>query len=310
MPPSDKKKSGSRNVFSILTSLIFIASVFLFFKVHPEWKITLLFSLNLSLVAASVLVGPVIGAAVLIISGLLHAFMVLKAISLKMEILAVLLSLAVSVAAYMLLRRVDETEDYRIFAINDEIKELQAVHDQAIIEEKSLRTAAEANRAKLEKYAKLEVIYDGLSDHESFNSKVRYILRNVITVFHKEKAIILMLVKDGKFIKIEADMEADMMTAEADEESLFLKNFDRWVMESKRGIIIADMKKEVRFKSDGDANLRSIICVPVIAAGEVAGVLRISSDSAGAFNQEDLRFLDLISEVIGKLILEGYAIAE
>ena len=104
MPPSDKKKSGSRNVFSILTSLIFIASVFLFFKVHPEWKITLLFSLNLSLVAASVLVGPVIGAAVLIISGLLHAFMVLKAISLKMEILAVLLSLAVSVAAYMLLR--------------------------------------------------------------------------------------------------------------------------------------------------------------------------------------------------------------
>ena len=310
MASSGSRNNGRRVLFSVLTALVFAGCVFLFFKSPPDWKLTLLFSLNLSLVAASVLIGPVIGAAVLIISGLLHVFMVLKAIALKMEIVTVILSFAVSVAAYMMLRRADETEEYRLFAINDEIKELQAVHDQAVIEEKTLRTAAEANRAKLEKYVKLEVIYDGLADHDSFNSKVRYILRNVITVFHKEKSIVLMLVKDNKFIKIEADMEADMMTAEADEESLFLKSFDRWVMDSKRGTIIADMNKEVRFKSDGDASLRSIICVPVMTAGETAGVLRISSDSPGAFNQEDLRFLDLIAEVLGKMIIEGYAIAE
>ncbi len=307
------RENGKKTVkilYGILTAAVFAFCVFFFFKTGPEWKFTLLFALNLGLVAATVLIGPVIGAVALGVSGVLHVVMVLQALSMKIELVTAVISFVISVSAYMLLRRVNETQDHRIYMINDEIKELQAVHDQAVIEEKNLRTAGEANRAKLEKYAKLEAIYDGLSDHDSFNSKVRYVLRNVITVFHREKSIALILVKGDKFIKIEADADADMMTAEAGEESGFLKSFDKWVMESRRGIIIGDMNKEIRFKSDGDECLRSIICVPVIAAGEAAGVLRISSETPGAFNQEDLRFLDLISEVTGKLLVEEYAVAE
>lgn len=307
---TEHRNKTAKIFFGILAAVVFAGCIVLFFKAEPEWKFTMLFALNLGLVASTILVGPVVGAIVLGISGILHVVMILQAISLKMELLTVAVSFVISVAAYMFLRRVNETEDYRIYMINDEIKELQAVHDQAVIEEKKLRSAAEMNRAKLEKYAKLEVIYDGLSDHDSFNSKVRYVLRNVITVFHTEKSIALILVKGDKFIKIEADMDADMMTAETGEESRFLKSFDRWVMDSKRGIVVGDMNKEIRFKAEGEEYLRSIICVPVMAAGEVAGVLRISSESPGAFNQEDLRFLDLIAEVTGKLLVEEYACAE
>jgi transcriptional regulator with GAF, ATPase, and Fis domain len=203
-----------------------------------------------------------------------------------------------------------ESNSYQLYTAQDALKTLEGEYNAMLKEELNLATAIEANRAKLDKYRKLKEIHEALKNHTIFSGKLRSILRNVISIFHQEKSIVLFLIKDGKFLKAEADKNDDMLVGEPDQESLYLKNFDEWIIKNRKSIIISDMQKEIRFKAGEDNKIRSLIAVPVFINDETAGVLRISSDKAGCFNQEDLRFLDLIAEMIGKVLKEETANAQ
>jgi transcriptional regulator with GAF, ATPase, and Fis domain len=189
---------------------------------------------------------------------------------------------------------------------NDDLKSLEADYNALIIEKKNISISVETNKMKLEKFEKLRSIYESLKTFQDFSSKIRQLLKNVVELFHQDKSIALFLVKQDKIMKVMADRKEDMLTGERDIDSLYLKNFDEFILKNKKSIIITDMARDIRFKAEDAENINALISVPVFCNDQIAGILRVTSDKAGVFNQEDLRFLDIIGSMVGKVLEEEH----
>lgn len=85
--------------------------------------------------------------------------------------------------------------------------------------------------------------------------------------------------------------------------------FDYWVLRHSRELIIEDLKNDFRFDLDTVRNqemrpVLSLISSPLISHHSLLGLLRLESDKSGSFNQDDLRFLSLVSG-LGAVALEN-----
>jgi len=85
--------------------------------------------------------------------------------------------------------------------------------------------------------------------------------------------------------------------------------FDYWVLRHSRELIIEDLKNDFRFDLDAVRShemrpVLSLISSPLISHHSLLGLLRLESDKGGSFNQDDLRFLSLVSG-LGAVALEN-----
>jgi len=85
--------------------------------------------------------------------------------------------------------------------------------------------------------------------------------------------------------------------------------FDYWVLRHSRELIIEDLKNDFRFdldivRSQEMRPVLSLISTPLISHHSLFGLLRLESDKRGSFNQDDLRFLSLVSG-LGAVALEN-----
>ena len=85
--------------------------------------------------------------------------------------------------------------------------------------------------------------------------------------------------------------------------------FDYWVLRHSRELIIEDLKNDFRFDLYAVRNqemrpVLSLISAPLISHHSLLGLLRLESDKSGSFNQDDLRFLSLVSG-LGAVALEN-----
>jgi len=85
--------------------------------------------------------------------------------------------------------------------------------------------------------------------------------------------------------------------------------FDFWVLRHSRELIIEDLKNDFRFDLDTVRSqemrpVLSLISSPLISHHSLLGLLRLESDKRGSFNQDDLRFLSLVSG-LGAVALEN-----
>jgi hypothetical protein len=289
-------------LFVFLAAAAMAASIFVL-PSHTWWQ-PALFCSTFVVVGGYLLLGPMAGTIFLIYSTVLYVLAVFKAVSGEAQMLPVIAGLVILYISFFIVKKTADSSVFMLSSTQDQLKTLEGDYAAMIIEKKNLSGGLEANRVKLEKYVKLKEIYDSLSSETDFSSKMRHIMRNVIDIFHREKSISLFLTKSDKVMKIMADKKDDLLTGEPDVESLYLKNFDEFILRNRKSIIITDMEKEIRFKSEGDDNIRSLISVPVFVKENVVGILRVNSDQPGCFNQEDLRFLDIISSMVGRVLEE------
>ncbi|MBU0547438.1 MAG: sensor domain-containing diguanylate cyclase [Candidatus Omnitrophica bacterium] len=85
--------------------------------------------------------------------------------------------------------------------------------------------------------------------------------------------------------------------------------FDYWVLRHSRELIIEDLKNDFRFdldtvQSQEIRQVLSLISSPLISHHSLLGLLRLESDKSASFNQDDLRFLSLVSG-LGAVALEN-----
>ncbi len=85
--------------------------------------------------------------------------------------------------------------------------------------------------------------------------------------------------------------------------------FDYWVLRHSHELIIEDLKNDFRFDLDTVRSqemrpVLSLISSPLISHHSLLGILRLESDKRGSFNQDDLRFLSLVSG-LGAVALEN-----
>ncbi len=76
--------------------------------------------------------------------------------------------------------------------------------------------------------------------------------------------------------------------------------FDQWVVRRSRPVMVEDAKSDFRFgieKNAEDEPLRSVVASPLMTENKVLGVLRMSSSEPRRFSPDDLRLLDIISDL-------------
>ena len=76
--------------------------------------------------------------------------------------------------------------------------------------------------------------------------------------------------------------------------------FDRWVFWKKQPLIVENAKKDFRFAPGdvkSDTVFSSIISAPIISGNKVLGLVRMDSAEPSFYTQEDLRLLDIVSDL-------------
>ncbi|MCM8765522.1 MAG: sensor domain-containing diguanylate cyclase [Candidatus Omnitrophica bacterium] len=91
---------------------------------------------------------------------------------------------------------------------------------------------------------------------------------------------------------------------------LQLDIFDRWILRSYDKLLISDVKKDFRFSKETVEELqrefRSLLASPLIAKGKILGVVRLESSPPGSFTPDDLRMLDLFSDLLAVGVENAY----
>jgi len=78
--------------------------------------------------------------------------------------------------------------------------------------------------------------------------------------------------------------------------------FDSWVVKHTSPLLVQDGRKDFRFdpqklKSGDKRQVGSLISAPLISENKFLGILRLDSQLPGAYSQEDLRLLAVISDI-------------
>jgi GAF domain-containing protein len=81
------------------------------------------------------------------------------------------------------------------------------------------------------------------------------------------------------------------------------EGFSAWVAKQRRPILI---KGTGRARSVPDKNIKSFMSVPIFCGQELVGVVNMSHEEAGAFDQADLELLQLISSLLTGAIQRFY----
>ncbi|MDD5128393.1 MAG: sensor domain-containing diguanylate cyclase [Candidatus Omnitrophica bacterium] len=148
---------------------------------------------------------------------------------------------------------------------------------------------------ELNRSLRLEVVVNVLSStvysliSNSCGSALFYLLDN-----HTQKLSLIHSIKEDRQMVI-LSKEGDI--------------FDYWVLRHSRELLIEDLKNDFRFdldvlRSQEMRPILSLISSPLISHHSLLGLLRLESDKRGSFNQDDLRFLSLVSG-LGAVALEN-----
>jgi len=85
--------------------------------------------------------------------------------------------------------------------------------------------------------------------------------------------------------------------------------FDQWVLRHSSQLIIEDLKNDFRFDPDtvrlqSKRQVASLISSPLISRNSLLGLLRLENKESNFFNQDDLRFLSIVTD-LGAVSLEN-----
>jgi len=82
----------------------------------------------------------------------------------------------------------------------------------------------------------------------------------------------------------------------------FSKSIINYSLENNESVIVKDFKKDERFKNSESAiykGIRSVLCVPLRFRDEPIGVIYVDKKGGSPFDEEDLEFMELFSELAG-----------
>lgn len=111
------------------------------------------------------------------------------------------------------------------------------------------------------------------------------------------------LKKSGRSLLFLVDMEKQELMLSASQGAAKVRAkkgdiFDLWVLKHSLPLIVEDVSKDFRFSSTAvngsKESIRSLIITPLLSGNKVIGLLRVDSEQAGLYTQDDLRLLDII----------------
>jgi diguanylate cyclase (GGDEF)-like protein len=165
-----------------------------------------------------------------------------------------------------------------------------------------------ALKLKITRYDNLKKLIEDLNHSLKLDIVISVLSSTVYTLISNSAGVALFYLVDNQYQKlnlvysIKDDSDLVVLSKQGD-------IFDQWVLRHSSQLIIENLKNDFRFDSDSLSNqdmrsVLSLISSPLISNNSLLGLLRLESKKSGFFNQDDLRFLALVSD-LGAVALEN-----
>lgn len=183
----------------------------------------------------------------------------------------------------------------RLQQIVEDLEEERTVKDQAIA---LANHTCEALDKKLARYTQLQSIAEELSNMTDVASIAQLAADCTFRLIGKSDVCLLLLVdKDRQELSLVASKRRESIA------SIRAKHgdqFDRYVLRTHRPLLVNDVRRDFRFTVmvSPDRVIHSVIACPLFFGQSPEGVLRLDSAQPQAYTQDDLRFLDILLDLI------------
>ena len=196
----------------------------------------------------------------------------------------------------------------KLLLIQSDAQHYQETINIIAVENKKNQEHNLALKLKITRYDNLKKLIEDLNQSLKLDIVIGVLSSTVYTLISNSTGVALFYLVDNHYQKINLvhsikdDADLVVLSKEGD-------IFDQWVLRHSSQLIIENLKNDFRFDSDsiGGQELRpviSLISSPLISNNSLLGLLRLESETAGFFNQDDLRFLSLVAD-LGAVALEN-----
>lgn len=158
---------------------------------------------------------------------------------------------------------------------------------------------------KLKRYSTLKEAVEAFSASLSLDEVSRLVIEKSRTTVNKAGRALLYLVDTEK--------QKLMLSASHGSSRVKAKQgdiFDHWVLRQRKSLIVRDVLKDFRFPSHEEDTseefFRSMISAPMTSENKVIGILRMDSPEESAYTQDDLRLLDILSDLGALAVQNSY----
>ena len=195
----------------------------------------------------------------------------------------------------------------RMQQLLDDLGEERTVKDQAI---ELARHTRGALQKKLSRYTQLQLIAEALSNTTDLAPIAQLAVNRAFTLIGKSDVCLLFLVDQERqeLSLFASEKRASIATVRAKHGD----QFDRYVLRTHAPLIVSDARRDFRFTVTASAEraISSVIACPLFLGQSPAGVLRLDSAQPGVYTQDDLRFLDILLNLVATAMTNAKLFAQ
>ena len=195
----------------------------------------------------------------------------------------------------------------RLSQVLSDLDEQQMIKEQAVAH---VQKSREALQKKHGRYAQLQTIAEQLSALTDLEGITTLAVEQAFSLIGKSDVCLLYLLDRGKQeLALVASKRASALSAIRAKHG---DQFDRYVLRTHRPLLVTDVRRDFRFtvNLESDRAIHSVIACPLLLGQSAEGVLRMDSPQSGAYNQDDLRFLDILLDLVSTAVTNSKLFAQ
>lgn len=211
------------------------------------------------------------------------------------------------VAAAIVQRRRRAKRFLQMSQLLDDLEEDRTVKNQAIRLAQQTRENLQKKHAR---YQRLQSIAEELSNLVEVGAISQLAVDRAFELIGKSEVCLLFLVdKDRQALSLFASRKAGSV------KSVWTKHgdqFDRYVLRTHRPLLVNDVRRDFRFTMVGAQSrpIGAVIACPLLLNQSAEGVLRLDSAQPDAYTQDDLRFLDILLNLVATAVANARLFAK
>jgi len=190
-------------------------------------------------------------------------------------------------------------ERHRMQQVVDDLGEEQRVQEQAMALASQTRDVLQK---KLDRYAQLQTIAEALSSMTDLGAITQLAVERAFGLIGKSDVCLLFLIdEERQELALFASKKREPLPAIRAKHG---DQFDRHVLRTHCPLLVNDVRRDFRFTValSPQREISSVIACPLLLAQRPAGVLRLDSAKPGTYTQDDLRFLDILLDLVATAV--------
>lgn len=190
---------------------------------------------------------------------------------------------------------------------------LDDAHEESTAKAQAIALANQHHTAlgkKLSRYLQLQSIAEQLSGMTDLGSITRLAVDRAFELIGKSDACLLFLLDHHQQeLSLSASKRREAVPAIREKHG---DQFDRYVLRAHRPLLVNDARRDFRFTValSAERTVHSVIACPLVLGPHPEGLLRLDSPQPNVYTQDDLRFLDILLNLVATGIANAKLLAQ